>query len=366
MSKRVLFIIPKLAAGGAEQVLLTVLQHLDRSRFEPHLALLQRTGAFLKDVPPDIPIHDLKTRHVRWALPGLVRLVRKLRPDVLHSTMPELNMAAVLSRRFLPPGVRLLIREEIVASLQNIQDRANPRLWNWLYRRLYPRADKVICLSDFVLEDLVELGVPRKKLVRIYCPVDTEWVTELASANGNPYQSEGPQILAAGRFERRKGFDVLLDAMPAVRAALPSAHLTIIGQSGDLKPELLAQRDRLGLDQAVDLIGFQPNPFPHFRYADLFVLSSRNEGFGMVVVQALALGTPVVAADCGGLFREILRDCPIGRVVPSGDSQALADAIISICKADLKKSQTPGSLDAFLNRFGARTVMRAYEDLLQM
>jgi glycosyltransferase involved in cell wall biosynthesis len=365
--KKVLFLLPSLRVGGAERVTLTVLQHLDRSRVEPHLALVEKVGAYLKDVPADVPIYDLKGRRVRWAVLRLIRLAWELKPHVVHSSMPELNMATVLSRPFLPPGVRLLIREEIVGSVQNAQSRDHPRVWNWLYRWLYPRADKVICLSDFVLEDLAEnLGIPRSKLVRIYCPVDTELIAELGNAGRNPYPGEGPHILAAGRFEKRKGFDVLLDAMPRVRAAVANVHLTILGSGGELKAELLAQRDRLGLHEAVDLIGFQPNPFPHFRHADLFVLSSLNEGFALVVVEALVVGTPVVASDCGGLLREITRDCPIARVVPSSDPQALAEAIISMCKANLKKSQADGSLDAFLDRFDVKTVMRVYEDLLQM
>jgi len=346
--------------------LITLLRHLDRSRFEAHLALVEKDGDYLKEVPADVPVHDLKVRRVRQAVPRLVRLAWHLRPDVIQSSMPELNMATVLLRPFLPPGVRLLIREEVVGSVENAHSRKRPKVWNWLYRHLYPRADKVICLSDFVLEDLAQtLGVARSKLIRIYCPLDRELITRLGNEGENPYTTQGPNILAAGRFEKRKGFDVLLDAMPRVVAAVEGAHLTILGSRGDLRPELEAQRERLGLAEAVDLIGFQPNPFPYFRHADLFVLSSLNEGFALVAVEALIVGTPVVATDCGGLMREILHGCPIARVVPTSNAQALADAIVSVCRANLKNTQAEASLDSYLSEFDLKTVMRVYEHLLQ-
>ena len=362
--KRILFVIPSLPIGGAERVMVTLLHHLDRSRFEPHLALVEKTGPYLKDVPPDVPIHDLKAMRVRWAVPKLIRLAWELKPHVLHTSMPELNMAAVLSRPFLPAGVRVLIREEIVGSVENADIRKHPAVWNWLYRRLYSRADKVICLSEFVLNDLAEMGIPRRVLVHIYAPVDTELVARLGNEGGNPYVGKGPHLLAAGRLEKRKGFDILLDAMPRVCAAVPGALLTILGD-GVLKQELLAQRERLGLNQTVRFVGYQPNPFPYFKHADLFVLSSTNEGFGLVVVEALAVGTPVVATDCGGLLREILRDCPLGWVAPPGGPSALAETIISALKASSGQPQPHPPLQSFLNRYDVAVVMREYERLLE-
>jgi glycosyltransferase involved in cell wall biosynthesis len=344
--------------------MVTLLHHLDRSRFEPHLALVQKTGFYLKDVPPDVPIHDLKATRVRWAVPKLIRLVWELKPHVLHTSMPEPNMAAVLSRPFLPAGVRVLIREEVVGSIENAETRKHPAVWNWLYRRLYSRADKVICLSKFVLEDLAEMGIPRRVLVHLYPPVDTKLVARLGNEGGNPFEGQGPHLLAAGRLEKRKGFDVLLEAMPRVCAAVPGAQLTILGE-GVLKQELLAHRERLGLNQTVHLIGYKPNPFPYFKHADLFVLSSTNEGFGLVVVEALAVGTPVVAAPCRGVLREILGDCPLSWVVPSGGASALAETIISALKVLSGQQRPHPSLQSFLDRYDVESVMREYEKLLE-
>ena len=363
--KRVLFLMPTLGGGGAERVIVTLLRHVDRSRFEPHLALVEAVGPYLKEVPADVPLHDLKAKRVRHAIPAIIRLSWKLRPHAIHSAMCELNLATVLSRPFLPPGLRLLIREDSSPSAQNTQGRKHPLLWNWLYRQFYPRADRIICVGDYVLDDLADnFGVPRSKMARIYNPVDVDMTRQLAEAGGNPYSGKGPHLVAASRLSTEKGIDVLLDAMPLVRAAVLSADLTILGE-GPLKPDLLVQRGRLGLNEAVHLAGFRPNPYPHFKHADLLVLPSRFEGLPLVVLEALAVGTPVVASDCPGALREILSDCPMARLVRPSDAKALAETIVSAVNSASKRLEPDESQDAFLRRFDVKTLVRDYERLLE-
>jgi glycosyltransferase involved in cell wall biosynthesis len=356
--------MPNLGGGGAERVIVTLLRHLDRSRFEPHLALVDAVGPYLKELSADVLVHDLKAQRVRYAFPGMVRLVRKLRPQVVHSAMLELNIASILCRPFLPPRTRVLIREDISTSAQNFQLGRNLRVWSFLYR-LYGKADKVICVADYVLNDLAEnYGVPRSKMVRIYNPVDVSETRTLADAIENPYSGDGPHLVAAGRLSKQKGFDILLEAMALVRNSLPNSQLTILGE-GDLRSELLAQRERLSLNEAVHLPGFQSNPFPYFKHADLFVLPSRFEGLPLVVLEALAVGTPVVASDCPGALREILGDCPRAWLVPPSDPKALAEGIVSAVNFATKELQPDERLDAFLSRFDVKTLVRDYEEILE-
>jgi glycosyltransferase involved in cell wall biosynthesis len=357
--------MPNLGGGGAERVLVTLLRHLDCARFELHLALLEAAGPFLKEVPTEVQLHDLKAKRVRQAFPGMIRLTWRLKPHAIHSAMCELNLATVLSRPFLPPGLRLLIREDSSPSAQNAQGRKHPLLWNWLYREFYPRADKIICVGGFVLDDLAEnFGIPRSKMARIYNPVDVDMARRLAEAGGNPYSGKGLHLVAAGRLSKEKGFDVLLDAMPRVRTALCDADLTILGE-GPLRADLLAQRERLGLTAVVHLTGFRPNPYPYFKHADVFVLPSRFEGFGLVAIEALAVGTSVVASDCPGALREILGDCPRARLVPPSDPKALAEGIVSFANLATKELQSDQKLDAFLSRFDVKTLVRDYEKVLE-
>ncbi len=360
--RRVLFVLPSLGGGGAERAVITLLEHLDRSRFEPHLALLEKAGPYLADVPGDVPVHGLETSRVRYALRRIVRVVRTLRPGVVLATLRELNFALIVAKPFLPRGTRLLVREATSVSAFVEQDSRIPWLWRLLYRHFYPRADGIICVADHVLEDLAEqFRIPRQKLVRIYNPMDLGRVQKLAEAGGNPYAGDGPRAVAAGRLSKEKGVDLLLEAFSLVRKVLPTCRLTILGQ-GPLEPILRAERKRLGLAQAVEFAGFQPNPYAYFKHADVFVLPSRYDAMPNAVLEALAVGTPVVATDCPGGIREILGDSPVGALVPPADVRRLADAIISACRE--RRKIKPESLERVLWKFRVDRVVEAYERLL--
>jgi glycosyltransferase involved in cell wall biosynthesis len=358
-----LFVLPSLAGGGAERVIVSLLRYLDRSRFEPHLALLARVGPYLKDLPEDVQLHDLKRPRVRYALLALLRLMNHLRPDVVISSLCELNFAMVMVRRLLRFRPVLLLREDS-APRAHLSGKRYPALGRMLYSRLYPWADRIICVSDHIVDELADdFGIPRSKLARIYNPLDLVEVQRRAETAGNPYSGSGPQVVGVGRLNREKGFDLVLDAMVLVRRTLPTAELTIVGE-GPLRAELEAQRHRLGLDGAVHFVGFQSNPFPFMKHANLLVISSRFEGgSSLVALEALALEKSVVATDCPGGMRETLRDFPITRLVPSGDARALAAAIVEALRVAPKASDSR-ALDGFLERFRPEQVVRQYEDLL--
>lgn len=354
--KKVLFMLPSLTGGGAERVFTTILRHLDRGRFEPHLALLQAEGAYLGDIPKDVPIHDLKVSRVRYALPRIIKLVWKLRPQTILVTMGHLNVALIAARRFFPRDTKLIVREAVIPTALFREENKNARLWGWLYRRFYKRADRVICLSDSMVSDLVKnLGVPREKLVRIYNPVDTEKIRELSQIGINPFKGTGPRLAAAGRICRQKGFDILIDAMPAVLKRFPDAQLAILGE-GPLEADLKKQARNLGIEGQVAFLGFQPNPWLYLKHADAFILPSRYEGLPNVLLEALALGTPAVVTDCPGGIREIRDSVGNMAVVPPENPSALAEAIIAVCS-------TPAHPMNSLGRFDLQQVVTEYSNI---
>ncbi len=359
-----MFLLPSLRGGGAERVAVTLLQHLDRRRFEPHLALVDARGPSLTDVPPDVPVHDLKAGRARYAMPAIIRLAWKLRPDAVLSWMGHLSIVLILVKPLLPRGLRLLVREGITVSAYLAVDGQDIPMWEWLYRRFYKFADKIICQSDSMLIDLVEnFGVPREKTVRIYNPVDVQRIKRLAASAPSPYSGPGPHLVAAGRLCNQKGFDVLLEAMVLVSQTFPSAQLTILGD-GPLEAGLKAQRDRLGLQEAVHFAGFQPNPYPYFKNADLFVLASRYEGLPNVVLEALALGIPVVATDCPGGIWEICRSSPGSVTICQTDHQSLAASMVSECaRSRSKRPSESDDLKRLGREFEVEEVIGCYEDL---
>jgi len=267
--------------------------------------LVQDGNAYIDDVPSQVTVHRLRVSRMRYSLPAIVRLVWKIKPRTILSTVSYLNVMSILARPFLPRNIRLLVREATTPSAFVVTDAKHPRLWQFFYRRLYPRADKVICLSDAMRQDFIHnFFLQPEKLVRIYNPVDVEMIQQSAHGTANPYHTPAPNLVAAGRLRQEKGFDLLIAAMATVVKKIPGAHLTILGEGPDAV-RLKDQAHGLGLDNRIDFPGFVQNPWPYVGHADLFVLPSRVEGLPNSLLEALTLGTPVVASDCVATMREL-------------------------------------------------------------
>jgi len=359
--KRVLFVVPSFAGGGggAERVLAVLLRHLDNERFEIHVAAIQGTLPFSHDLPPHVMVYDLGVSRMRHALPAVVRVARRVRPHIIFSTVVFANATVLLARSFLPKNVRFIIREATTPSAFIAHSARLPHLWKWIYGRLYRKADKIVCLSDAMVADLTAFGLARDRLTRIHNPVDTDAIQAAGVNAQNPYLGAGPNLVAAGRLAFEKGFDVLLAAMPAVAKEFPGVHLTILGE-GPLLHDLQRRARALGIEEKVSLPGFQPEPWSYLRHADAFVLSSRFEGLPNVVLEALALGTPVIATDCPGGIREIKEALGEIFLVPPENPAALAQEIISLCKSKRRVDVTAGLRSVF----GVSKAMAAYVELL--
>lgn len=357
-----MFPFPSLGGGGgAQRVLSTLLRHLDRERFEPHLALLRLRRSADDDIPEGVTVHNLEFSRVRYALPGLVKLIRKIRPDVALSTVGHMNLALLACRPFLPRSVRILIGESTTLGVYLRQVTKLPVVWASLYRFLYKRADTVICLSNAMKRELVQdFSVPPQRLVRIYNPVDVERIQRLAGLGGTPFAGPGPSLVAAGRFVREKGIDLLLDAMPGVRECFPHATLTLLGE-GPLEPALKEQTRKLGLRDAIRFSGVQANPWRYFRQADLVIVPSRVDGLPYVPLEALAVGTPVVATDCPGGIREAAEGNDAIMLVRPHSPIALTKGIVSALGRPTRVDED----SVQLGKFSLRQAIERYSALFE-
>lgn len=353
---RALFLIPTLTGGGAERVVLTLLKHLDRSRIQPTLAVVDtRAAAFLANVPEDIEFIDLGCTRVRYALPRIVRLIRHRRPDVVLSTLGHLNVALAAIRPLLPDTTRYVARETIVVS-QGLSESPRAKWWAAAYRRFYRCLDHVVCQSEDMRDDLVRnFGIDDGRATVIHNPVDVVAVRAAAAIrSGEPARSTGLQLVAAGRLVPQKGFDLLIEALAA--CGRPEIELTLLGE-GPQREALQRQAASLGLATRVHFLGFQANPYPFFASADAFVLSSRYEGLPNVVLEALACGTPVVALPAPGGIREILDGVPQCVIASEVSASALAAVL-----RQLGRLERVG--DDAISRFTIPGALAAYERVL--
>ena len=326
MTRRVLFVIPSLRLGGAERVVTLLAKHLPRDRFEVHVALVEKAGEFLAELPADVQVHDLGAGRVRRAVWPLVALIRRLRPDVVVPNLGYLNLALLAARVALPPSARVVPIEHTTLSGE-VATQSHPALWRLAYRVLYPRADRIVACSHAIADDLVSVfGITPSRLRMLRNPIDEPRIAAALAAAVSPFQGEGPHVLAVGRLAHVKGYDRLIDAFAGVASGIPTAELWLLGD-GPEREDLLRRVREHGLESRVHFAGFKADPYPWMRFSDVFVQSSRREGLPVAVLEAAACGARLVAFDCPGGTREILSAIPGAQLVPDGDANGLLRAI---------------------------------------
>ena len=353
---RVLFVVSSLRIGGSQHVLIEILKRLDRDLFDIHLALLEDTGDFRDRVPQDVSVHALGISRARMAVFPVAFLCWKLRPNVILSFAAQLNAAVITAQLFMPRKTRIITREGANVTLPMVASTVRRAI----YRAVYAHADLVICQSDDMVERLGTcFKIPRCKLLRIYNPVDAMGLRELAQAP-SPYDNTGPNLVAVSRFVPVKGMDLLIEAMPDVLRAQPNSILTLVG-GGPQESHLRDLAQTSGVAHAVRFVGFQANPHPFIYNADLLVIPSRSEAFPNVALEALALGTPVVANDCPGGIREIAQYTTRLTLAMGGDPTSLATAINSALARSPARSANHEVDEGFLREFSPGRIIALYE-----
>lgn len=291
---KVLLLIPHLGGGGAERVTALLTRGLSSQKYELHLGLITESVTASELVPSSVRIHALGVPHVRSAPLPLLRLVRRLQPDLILSGMAHLNFLVLLLRWLFPRKTRVVVRQNATVSSAS-KSGITPLYARFLYWLLYPAADSVICQSKAMAVDLVaQFGLIESQLQVLANPVDADAIRHLCTDSEDRWRRPGPHLLAFGRLSPEKGFDILLESFASLRLKYPEAELTILGAGTEFAP-LLALRDRLRLDSLVQFAGYVPHPEHFFSGASLFVLPSRHDSMPNALLEAAAGGLPIVA-----------------------------------------------------------------------
>ena len=324
---RCAFVLPSFTGGGAQKVLLTFLNNIDRDRYAPSLVVFENSGPWSGMVRTDVPVKVLGVPRLSRSLFRLRRELKQLQPDVVVSTLGYVNLGVLTLKPFLP-GVRFVVREA------NTPHRAasgglKKALFRAAYATLYPRADKVIAPTRAIAVELSrDFAIPEDRIRVVTNPVDVAALRALATparrAAGN-----GPRFVAVGRLWAQKGYDRLLDLLAAGPADI---HVTILGD-GPERARLEAKRQALGLVSRVAMPGFDPNPAAWLAGADALILPSRWEGLPNVALEALACGTPVITTDEVEGISEVAEHAPAGAVtiVPFGSRFTQAMLAVTPC-----------------------------------
>lgn len=292
-------------------------------------------------------------------LPKLALYLRKEQPDVLIAGL--LTVVAIWARELARVPTKVIISVQGWPRPKRLH---HPIVWRWTY----PRADAVVADIEGVGDEVARItGIPRQKIKVIYNPVIDDTILEKAKEPlDHPWFQPGepPVILGVGRLTRQKDFPTLVRAFAQVRKEIP-ARLVIIGKEGEDKPKLEALIRELGLEQDVDMPGFVDNPYKYMARAGVFVLSSLWEGPGHVLIEALAVGCPVVSTDCPSGPREILLNGQCGVLVPMKEPEAMAKAILDVLRNPDKAKQLIEESREHIGRFRPDTAVNEYLALIE-
>jgi glycosyltransferase involved in cell wall biosynthesis len=356
--------MPHFDAGGAERVVLMLLQHLDRSRFAPLLVLQGRRGAFLDAVPADVPIHDLGGRSSHRSLPALIHLLQRNRVEVAYTATNAVNLLALAASLVIRPRISLVVSEH--APIESYLRQAKWRtLRVALIRMLYGYAAALAVPTQGIAEEMRRLlRSPRAPIVVLSNPlvdlsrqVEPKLPPEIEAA-------DCPVFVGAGRLVDVKAFDLLIEAFAALRRRHPSAHLLLVGD-GPKRASLEALANSLGQRGHVQLIGFRSRLADYMRHATAFVLTSRWEGFGNVLIEAMAAGAPVISVDCPVGPRDILEGGEAGMLVERRDPEAIALAMAAMIEDPERRARLLMRGHRRARSFDVATTVPAFEALFE-
>ena len=357
-SKPIAFFLPSLRGGGTERVTVNLVEGILEKGTPVDVVLATAEGPYLNQLPGKARVIDLKSSRVLGSLGPLTRYLRREQPKAIVSSLHHANLVALWAARLAGGSVPVVVTVHSTLSISYLPlGRISRALLPLLLRTFYPRASAIVAVSAGAADDLARTaGVPRDSIEVIYNPVITpSMLAQTQHLPSHPWFASGqpPVVLGVGRLTPTKDFSTLIRAFAEVRKR-HAARLVILGE-GEERPALTALAAELGVAADVALPGYQESAAGFMAGARLFVLSSLGEALPTVLIEALAAGTPVVSTDCPSGPREILQDGRLGALVPVGDVNGMAAAIIDVLERPARpvprEALKPFTMDTAVNRY---------------
>lgn len=368
----VIFFLPHLDCGGAEMNAVRLAAGLLEQKIKPVFVLSRGPGSYSKYLPNEVEVIVLPTGSIAsstvrllLSLGPLARLIDSRKPSILCPVMPFPSIVALAAIRFCrhKPMVALSIQNTLEPPTQGRSNMVE-RFEHALIPRVFPFADRVIALSSGVAADVAR-AVPSltghiEVIYNVGLPLHNQLNTQMFE-NPKPRNIGRVRFLSCGRLVEQKGYPFLLEAFAQLSRSI-DAELHILGE-GPLRRDLEKMTVRLGIEERVVFLGFQHNPFVHMKAADVFVLSSLWEGFANVIVEAMAMGTPVIASDCPHGPSEIITHGENGILVEPGDSTALAMEMLRLARNQSLRESLVAAGIVRSKDFSAEIITSKYAEL---
>ena len=328
------------------------------------LVLGKKQGEYLEQVPAKVNLIDLRVKKLLLSLNLVGAYLKKQKPAVLISANERVNIVALLAKKIYRSKTKLIISvhvnntEQMARQGASIYRKIIIRLARWTYKW----ADSVVAVSEGVAADVAALfSVPPEKIHVIYNPIiNSNLGDKINEPVEHPWfkQEKCPVVIGVGRLNRQKDFLTLIKSLREIKKVIADTKLIILGE-GQQRRELENEIKMLRLEKDVYMPGFVENPYSYLKNSSVFVLSSAWEGFGNVLVEAMATGTPVVSTDCPSGPAEILKNGKYGPLVPVGDANSLAREVVAILK-------DPPAAELLIRRAHDFTVDKAVDHYISM
>lgn len=349
----IIFILPDLETGGAERIVTTIANHLPREKFEPKIMLLRKEGGYLELLKDDVEVIDLKTERIRNSLRPILREIRNRKPYIVFSGFGEVNAYLALFIRFFP-------KTKFIARETNVVSEHVTRKEIRFFYKFYNNYNKIICQSDDMRNDLTEnFKIKNEKLIKINNPVDFDFINGKLKISTKPelFKTDYKNIVAIGNLSSRKGFDNLLKVFSHLKNQKIQLHILGNGKDQDLLHQM---KTDLGLENVI-FHGQQKNPYQFLKFADLFILSSRYEGFPNVLLEAGACGIYSLANSCKGGITEIIQPKINGEISDIENHGAFAKKIVEVLEGNHDAEVIKKSISS---RFSKELILAKYEEVL--
>jgi glycosyltransferase involved in cell wall biosynthesis len=360
--KKVFFLIPSFRGGGAERVVLNIVNNLDKNKFEVCLITISGEGEYKELLSPEIRHFDLKEKRARKSVFKLRKLLKKERPDCVIGYVTQSNIILFLSTLFLYKKIT------IVNCVQNYYDYTVARqkiVQRFLFSLSLKFSDYIIGISEEMKNNLKnKLNIKNNKIKIINNSTDLSYINKkkIEDIQDDVFIDE-PVIIACGRLTEQKGFSYLIKAFNEIKKEFKNATLLILGQ-GEKEKELKALVKELNIENSVKFLGFKDNPYKYLYNSDLFVLSSLWEGLPGVLIEALACEVPAISTNCKSGPKEILDNGKIGELVKIKDVDSLSNAMLKVLRdKDLQHKYKELGLKK-VKEFDKDKIIREYEDFL--
>ena len=328
---KLMIVTPNFNGGGAQRIAVNLANYYSSIGIDVSLLVFNSNGPYKNQVSDTVKLIDIHAPRVRNSFFKVRKIINSHKPTHILSVIRDGNILLGLALLFNRKPI-LVYRE--ASTLDNIKRESFLRRCISIFKLKigYFRADRVIANSEDTRKDLIDYKIKKPhKIIVISNPVLPVNMNELKNkkAKHEWLESENKIILSVGRFHPLKNQALLIETFNEVVHKVPEARLLLIGE-GELKNKLENKIIDLGLSEFAQILSFQKNPWPFYKAASVFALTSEWEGFGNVIVEALACGTPVVSTDCPGGPRFILDEGKYGLLIKPNDKDELESALIAL------------------------------------